>query len=440
MKTLLGLVVALGLVAGGFGSLYWNSAHQTIAKYRKATVERKDLVIAISANGTIEPEEVVDVGAQVVGRVKEFGRDPKDPARPIDYGTPVDEGTVLARIDDGSYQSELEQARANLKHAEADQLRATAKLNQAERDWRRAENLNRKNQIPASEVDQFRANLEIARSELALAEAAIDQAKAAFKKAEISLGHTIIRSPIKGIVLDRRVNVGQTVVSSMNAPSLFLIAKDLTRMQVWASVNEADIGNVHPGQAVKFSVDAYPGETFHGTVMQIRLNASMTQNVVTYTVVVNADNSGGKLLPYLTANLQFQVSERKDVLLVPNAALRWRPTPGMVPPELRKTFFRSELRTKRAPRRSSSTRSEEDGSTSGLLWVVADEERGLVRPIAVKVGLSDGVTTEITSGDLAEGTEVVVGETRVPRVTMKLPFLPKIGKNQAKSGEKEGDN
>jgi HlyD family secretion protein len=440
MKTLFGLVVALGLVAGGVGSWYWNSAHQTIAKYRNATVERGDLVIAISANGTIEPEEVVDVGAQVVGRIKAFGRDPKDASRPIDYGTPVVEGTVLAQIDDATYQSELEQARANLKHAEADQLRSTAKLNQAERDWRRAENLSRKGQIPASEVDQFRANLEIARSEQALAEAAIDQAKAALKKAEISLGHTVIRSPIKGIVLDRRVNVGQTVVSSMNAPSLFLIAKDLTRMQVWASVNEADIGNIHPGQAVKFSVDAYPGETFHGTVVQIRLNASMTQNVVTYTVVVNADNSSGKLLPYLTANLQFQVSERKDVLLVPNAALRWRPTPRMVEPSLRKTFYNSELRTKAAPRRSSSTRSEEDGSTSGMLWVVADAEQGLVRPIAVKVGLSDGVTTEITSADLAEGTEVVVGETRVPRGTMKLPFLPKLGKNQARSSEKEADN
>jgi HlyD family secretion protein len=166
----------------------------------------------------------------------------------------------------------------------------------------------------------------------------------------------------------------------------------------------------------------------------------MTQNVVTYTVVVNADNSSGKLLPYLTANLQFQVSERKDVLLVPNAALRWRPTPRMVEPSLRKTFYNSELRTKAAPRRSSSTRSEEDGSTSGMLWVVADAEQGLVRPIAVKVGLSDGVTTEITSADLAEGTEVVVGETRVPRGTMKLPFLPKLGKNQARSSEKEADN
>ena len=151
MKTLFSLVVTLGLVAGGLGTWYWNNAQTPQFKYRTAALERDDLVIAISANGTIEPEEVIDVGAQVVGRIKSFGRDPRNPDRPIDYGTPVDEGTVLAQIDDATYASEVEQAKANLKHAEADLLRAGARLRQAERDWKRTENLVKKNQVPAAE-------------------------------------------------------------------------------------------------------------------------------------------------------------------------------------------------------------------------------------------------------------------------------------------------
>src|SRR5207249_3200763 len=166
---------------------------------------------------------------------------------------------------------------------------------------------------------------ETSKSALAVGEASVAQARAALQQAEINLGYTTIRSPVKGVIVDRRVNVGQTVVASLNAPSLFLIAKDLTRMQIWASVNEADIGQIHAGQAVRFSVDAFPHQTFRGDVAQIRLNANMTQNVVTYTVVVNTDNTNGKLLPYMTANLNFELSQRNDVLLVSNSALRWRP-------------------------------------------------------------------------------------------------------------------
>ena len=143
--------------------------------------------------------------------------------------------------------------------------------------------------------------------------------------ARTNLGYTTIKSPVRGVIIDRRVNIGQTVVASLNAPSLFLIAKDLRRMQVWASVNEADIGHIRLDMPVRFTVDAYAGETFHGKVTQIRMNATMTQNVVTYTVVVTTDNSNGKLLPYLTANVQFEMDQRSDVLLVPNAALRWKP-------------------------------------------------------------------------------------------------------------------
>src|SRR5205823_6028616 len=157
----------------------------------------------------------------------------------------------------------------------------------------------------------------------------------------INLGYCTIRSPVKGVIVDRRVNVGQTVVASLNAPSLFLIAKDLKRMQIWASVNEADIGQIHPGQAVSYTVDAYPGEVFTGQVSHVRLNATMNQNVVTYTVVVTTDNSKGRLLPYLTTNLQFRVSERTNVLMVPNTALHWQPQLDQVAPAAREDFLRA---------------------------------------------------------------------------------------------------
>src|SRR5262249_34829011 len=222
------------------------------------------------------------------------------------------------------------------------------------------------------------------------AKATLGDAEAALHNAEINLGYCTIKSPVKGVIVDRRVNVGQTVVSSLNAPSLFLIAKDLKRLQVWASVNEADIGNIFSGQMVTFSVDAYPGRVFKGIVAQDqpRLNASMNQNVVTYTVVVTTDNSDGKLLPYLTANLQFEVSKRQNALLVPNTALRWKPNPELVVPELRQDYI-SAQRQKGAKKEAGQPEKKRNRAT---LWV---EDGGFVRPVKVQIGVSDGLMTEV---------------------------------------------
>ena len=226
--------------------------------------------------------------------------------------------------------------------------------------------------------------------------------------------------------MDRRVNTGQTVVASLNAPSLFLIAKDLKKMQVWAAVNEADIGNIHPGQAVTFTVDAFPGHTFHGEVNKIRLNASMTQNVVTYTVEINTDNSDGKLLPYLTANVQFEVAERRNVLLVPNAALRWTPAPETIVPDARKQYGsrgqHGSPSTREADRPDNGGR---DVPAEGTVWI---QEGRFVRPARVTVGLTDGVLTEIQSGDVVEEAQVVVGESqRSQRDDTTNPFTPRLG-------------
>jgi HlyD family secretion protein len=279
---------------------------------------------------------------------------------------------------------------------------------------------------------QTKAALKDAQANVLKAKANLAAAKASLANAQVNLGYCVIKSPVKGVIVDRRVNIGQTVVSSLNAPSLFLLAKDLKRLQVWASVNEADIGNVHSDQEVSFTVDAYPGQVFRGIVApdQPRLNASMTQNVVTYTVVVNTDNPDGKLLPYLTTNLQFEVSKHSNVLLVPNSALRWKPSPPQVVPEARGEYISRQRRNKTPPGEKPPPNIENEPHDRGYLWV---EDGGFVRPVKVQIGLSDGLQTEIIGGDIREGTAVVIGESRASEGTGTTnPFTPKMfsGKKQ----------
>src|SRR5262249_52467012 len=262
--------------------------------YRTAVAERGDLQATISATGTIQPEEVVDVGAQVAGLIQSFGRDLRDSSKMIDYGSPVERDTVLAHIDESLYQAQVEQAKpqvgqaeaqveqaqaqveqakANVQRAGADLQQINAKMHQADRDWGRARTLGRsKGVISDVDFDTAQANYETTRAAVTVAEAAVAQAKAGvsdaqaavtkakaalgdaqagLKRAEINLGYCTIKSPVKGVIVDRRVNIGQTVVASLNAPSLFLIAKDLKRLQIWASVNEADIGQIKQGQRVR---------------------------------------------------------------------------------------------------------------------------------------------------------------------------------------------
>ena len=375
-KLVIFLIIAACLAAGMTTSWQWYRGRTTEPLFRTDHPTRDSLVATIVATGTIEPEEVIDVGAQVAGQIISFGRDPANAKRTIDYGSPVEQGTVLARIDDVLYAPEVAIARADMgvcaadvRHAESELIQMRSQLHKAERDLQRGKRLELEHSISQTEIDALQSAWETANASVPAAEADLEKAKQAVEKAhgtllkaEKNLGYCTIKSPVKGIIIDRRVNVGQTVVSSLNAPSLFLIAKDLRRLQIWVSVNEADIGNIYPGQDVTFTVDSYPADVFHGIVGQIRLNATMTQNVVTYTVVVNVENgdgkldhstsagtspgtrnapdaaTAGKLLPYLTANVQFKVDERKDALLVPNAALHYRPTLALVAPECRSQY------------------------------------------------------------------------------------------------------
>jgi len=430
------LLVFIAVVAF---SAHWllHRNNKDVVSFRTVPVKRGDLLAAISATGTVEPEEVVDVGSQVAGKIISFGKDLS--GKPVDYGSPVGEGTVLAQIDDSLYtadvalaRAQLEQTKAGVVRAEADLGQMQAKLVQAERDWNRAKKLGPSDALSRSDFDASESAYDVAKANLAVGKAAIVQAKgavsqseAALRRAQQNLDYCTIKSPVKGVIIDRRVNTGQTVVASLNAPSLFLIAKDLKRMQVWVSVNEADIGNIHPGQPVTFTVDAFPGQTFQGEVGKVRLNATMTQNVVNYTIEVITDNSSGKLLPYLTANVKFMVSHRENVLIVPNAALRWAPQPERILPG--SGYQQKEGPGGRGgPPGGASPDANQDERGRGVVWI---PEGAFVKPLAVRIGLSDGTMTEIESPEIKEEARVIVGEQSkdapAPTATAS-PFAPKL--------------
>lgn len=395
---------------------YRSRDDEAATAFQTVPVTRGDLLVTISATGTVEPEEVVDVGAQVAGQILSFGKDIA--GHSVDYGSHVAAGTVLARIDDSLYVAELTNvqaqvlaAQAGLKRAEADLMQYKAKLHQAEQDWRRAQKIGPSEALAQVTYDAYRSGYETAKANVAVGEAAIlqaranrTQAEALLSKAKRNLGYCTITSPVKGVIIDRRVNIGQTVVASLNAPSLFLIAKDLTRMQVWVAVNEADIGKIHPGQAVTFTVDAFPGETFHGEVGKVRLNASMTQNVVTYTVEIITDNQDGRLLPYLTANVKFELQHLTDVLQVPNAALRWTPLPDQVAPQYREALAGAE--SSQGPSRPRRGAGDAGEMPKRLLWTA---DGAYVKPVWVRAATTDGARTAVTGDGLTEGLAVVTG-------------------------------
>jgi HlyD family secretion protein len=454
LKRVIVLLVVVALVGVG-GAWFMGRGTSDDVTYRTAKVTKGDVLSTISATGTVEPEEVIDVGAQVAGQIASFGTDVD--GKPVDHGSRVKAGALLAQIDDSLYKSDVDVAKAQVaaaqagvQRAQADLKQAQAKRDQAERDWARAQKLGPSEALAQVTYDAYRATYETSVAAVAVADAAIAQAKgsvaeseATLFRAQRNLGYTTISSPIDGEIIERRVNIGQTVVSSLNAPSLFLLAKDLTHMQVWVSVNEADVGRIHPGMPVTFTVDTFANRTFTGTVRKVRPKAEMTQNVVTYLVEVSTDNSDRTLFPYLSADVRFEVIRREGVLTVPNAALRYSPPREKIVPDAREaeasTASKGEgdegggglaaagvsdkPRRKRdhgasnnpSSRPSSRPGNGSGGGTSGgepesrrgTVWVLAGE---FLKPIHVRAGITDGTVTEIRGEGLTEGMEVVTGE------------------------------
>jgi len=407
-------------------AVWWETRSSGSSNFVTTTVKRGNVTASITAAGTIEPLEVVDVGAQVAGLISAFGTDKS--GKQVDYRSVVAAGDVLAKIDDSVYAADLAVANGQLERDKAGEISAQANLEQtkakfalAEADWKRMQTLSETKVASRSDYDTAQSNYNVAKANIGVAEAAIAQAKAnslqsqaAVNKAQRNLDFCTIKSPVDGVIIDRRVNIGQTVVASLNAPSLFLIAKDLTRMQIWVAVNEADVGRIKPGTPVTFTCDAFPGREFRGTVGKIRLNAAMTQNVVTYTVEVDVENPDQILLPYLTANARFILANEKNALLVPNAALRWMPSSTV---EVASVYRGS------APIGDpASDSSEKKSGSEGTVWLKSGR---FVRPLQVKIGPSDGANTAVTNDELREGQLVVTGESAAGQTETKSPFLPK---------------
>ena len=398
IKRLIKIIIILAVAAFAISAWMYYSSNHRVDKVRFATttVTRGDFVNKVQATGTLEPQELVDVGAQVTGEIKEFGTDLE--GKRVDYGSEVKAGQLLARIDDTLVELDI-------KRAEAPVAQAQANKNKADRDMQRAEKLGVGDALSQMEYDQFvnaaestaaamqsaRAQQQTSRAQQANAEAQLQSAQAQLTRELRNRDYTRITTPVDGTIVVRQVNVGQTVVSSMNATTLFLVARDLSRMQIWASVNEADIAKVHPGQEVRYTVDALPNETFTGKVNKVRPNATMSSNVVTYIVEVDVENPERKLLPYMSANVNFIVEEFKDCLMVADAAFEFRPSPEAIAPGVQLV----------SP--------EEMGEKETLLWRKQGDH---VTPVRVLRGHDDGtrsVVTPVEGEELAPGEELATG-------------------------------
>ena len=312
------LGIAAVAILGG-GAWWWTSRKGDTAEsaYRTATVERGDIRVAISATGTLSAISTVTVGSQISGQVTDVL---------VDYNSEVKKGEVLARIDPSTYEAQIAQGNAQIANAQANLRQAQATLANAELDYTRKADLGKQKLVAQSDVDLARAARDQARAQVNASQASIRQQTASTQTTRVNLDRTVIRSPVDGVVLTRSIEPGQTVAASLQAPELFTIAEDLSKMKIELAVDEADIGQVKVGQNVSFTVDAFADRQFRGEVQQVRLSATTTNNVVTYPVVVSVDNTDGTLLPGLTVNAEIEVSKRDNILKISNAALRYKPT------------------------------------------------------------------------------------------------------------------
>jgi HlyD family secretion protein len=316
-----GLIAAVVLIAAVLagGYTWWsNQERKQAPTYRFAKVERGPITATVAASGTLNPVTSVQVGTQVSGQIKELF---------ADFNSPVKAGQLIARIDPETFQYRVRQAEADLEAARSALGRVQVNLLNAQRDLERTRELVAKNFVSPADLDTRQAAFDLARADLRNGQAVVKQREASLASARVDLARTEIRAPVNGVVIKRSVDVGQTVAASLQAPELFVIAKDLADMQVETSIDEADVGRLRLGQRASFTVDAFPGRTFSGEVRQVRKSAQTVQNVVTYTVLVSAANPDGNLMPGMTANVRIVTDTRESVLKVTNAALRFRP-PG----------------------------------------------------------------------------------------------------------------
>jgi HlyD family secretion protein len=386
------------------------------SSYRFVEVQRGDLQATVSATGSLNAVTTVQVGTQVSGQVAEIH---------VDFNDRVRKGQLIARIDPTL-------ARQNVRDAEATVGRSRAEAEQARREFDRSKQLFDNEALSVSEYETAQYQLDVARANLASAELNLERARQ-------NLSYTQIYAPIDGIVVERNVDVGQTVAASLSAPQLFLIANDLSQMRILASVDESDIGQIRQGQPVQFTVQAFPNEFFEGIVEQVRLQSTVQENVVNYTVVVGVDNRAGKLLPGMTATVDFEVQTAQNVFMVPNAALRFRPTPEMLA-----TTGASSGTTVLASRESATAR-RPNGRWNGLdsaavggrsnaatIWYI--DAAGRLATARVTTGISDGIMTEIDGPALREGMQVIAGVLQSGENGSNSPFNQEQPDRRARGG------
>ena len=366
------------LVVGLVGSLALRLRHRAPeAQYETARVERGPLVARVVATGTLSARVTVQVGSQVSGTIIKLH---------ADFNSVVRNGQIIAQIDPALFQAKVDQTEADLKNARASLEKEKTSQADSLRTLNRYKTLYKDNLVSQNDLDQAQVKYDLSIALVKVAEAQIETARANLSSARINLNYTTIRSPVKGTVVNRNVDVGQTVAASLQAPTLFTIAQDLTNMQVDTNVDEADIGRLKMGQTATFTVDSYPGEPFSAKVSQIRNAPTTVQNVVTYDVVLGVKNPELKLKPGMTANVSIIIEEKDGVVKIPNAALRFKMP---VPPSKNKTM--EELKKK--------------WKGWSMLWILDPEKKP--KPTFIQPGISDGKSTEMARGRLKEGDLII---------------------------------
>ena len=412
------IVAGLVVLGGGGYYLRMRLAGPQVPKYETTVVDRGPITAKVTATGTLSALVTVQVGTQVSGRIDKIM---------VDFNSTVKKGQVIAKIDPLLFQASLEQAKANYSAGEGNVIKLQAKADDAKLQYDRAKALFEHKAIAQQDLDTARANSRAADGDLVAAQGNLEQAKASLHQAQVNLAYTTIISPTTGTVISRSVDVGQTVAASLSAPTLFLIAEDLTKMQVDTSVSEADIGKLKAGMASQFSVDAYPTKVFRGTIRQLRNAPQTVQNVVTYDAVIDVSNPNLELRPGMTANVTFVYDQRDSALRVANAALRFQP-----PPELAAGAGRRD-RGGNSPDGGARAEGEGHGHRGGgggdrsadmsggirpggrvrrsgpvsdqrTLWTLRD---GAISPVGVRIGITDGIFTEIEARTLHEGDQIV---------------------------------
>ncbi len=429
-KIIIGAVILVVITVTGIvlGLTVFNRENGNNSKYKKEAVDRGSIEALVVTTGSLNPVTIVDVGSQVSGEIEKIY---------VDFNSQVKEGQLIAQIDQSQFLTKVNQDEANYQSAVASLEKAKVTYDNLQKKYERALTLFEKDLMSYEEKESIETNYYGAKADIQSAEARLAQAKSQLETSKVNLTYTIIKSPIDGVVINRNVNVGQTVAASFQAPVLFQIANDLTKMQVECSVDEADIGKVSEGQQVRFTVDAFPDENFRGVVKQVRYSPEIVQNVVTYTTIVEVDNPEMKLRPGMTATVSIVTGQALNALRVPNAALRF--TPNISQEEMRALF--AKMKEERSSQRRAASpegtprqkpdsggqqgqRTESGQQRPGMrgqgmqgtqmrdfarVWI--EDEKGALKMVFIRKGVTDNSYTEIAWGDLKEGQLVITGET-----------------------------